>query len=105
MVPEAWSLQPLVHVRLGLPREEPPPCLPTTGSSSPLAACLHGQGHLKATAGQNVTSLPCCELPSLGALVPMAGSAQPSIPNGCPALLGREVLRCRGTWDALLAGC
>lgn len=83
LVPKAWGLQALVHVCSGLPRGEAPPCLPTTSSSSPLAAFLHGRGHLKATSGQSVTSLPPHELPSLGALVPTDGSAQLSIPSGC----------------------
>lgn len=104
--PPRWSPKPGVFRLWSVqPRAGAPLCLPTTSSSSPLAACLDGQGHLKATAGQTVTSLPCHELASLGALVPMASSAQPSIPNGRQVLLGKEVLWCKGTWDMLLAGC
>lgn len=60
-----------------LPRAEVPPCLPATNCSSPLAASRSGQGHLKIVAGQTITSLPCRELPSLGALVPMASLLSP----------------------------
>lgn len=104
----SWSLRRGVFrvcARFALPRAEVPPCLPTTHCSSPLAASLSGQGHLKATAGQTVTSLPCREAPSVGGLVLMASFAQPPVPRGWQVPLGREVLWDKRTWDTLLGSC